>query len=142
MTNECKIVNKGTNAGGSKTTFNGSNYEDLTRCDSEIIKLGFEKNIEFYNKDLKNSQESIYYEGDFLDGEKEEITIVILFQRSFKPYMKKYFEINTYYNPDEAYLIKIKNKFVLKILEKKSQNVNGSNDVKLRAGLLFVKNMN
>ena len=56
MTNECKIVNKGTNAGGSKTTFNGSNYEDLTRCDSEIIKLGFEKNIEFYNKDLKNSQ--------------------------------------------------------------------------------------
>jgi hypothetical protein len=49
-------------------------------------------------------------------------------------YFKKNFNIDTYKEPDEGYLIIKDNKYNLKILEKKNQNVAGSVDEKLKTG--------
>lgn len=49
--------------------------------------------------------------------------------------MKFNYDINLFRNPDEAYIIELNNdKTIIKILEKKEQNVEGSIEIKLLSG--------
>jgi hypothetical protein len=49
-------------------------------------------------------------------------------------YFREKFNIFTYKEPDESYIINKNNIYKLKILEKKNQNVNGSVEEKLKTG--------
>ena len=51
-----------------------------------------------------------------------------------KIYFKIKFNIQLFRNPDEVFIIETKNKYYVKILEKKEQHVNGSVETKLWAG--------
>ncbi len=81
----------------------------------------------------KNNRKGIYYEYN-----DDNINIIYFKKNSFKLYFEKEFNIITYRQPDEAYLIKSKinndNNYILKILEKKNQNVDGSVEDKLKTG--------
>lgn len=115
------IVNKGTGAGGAKTNYNGLSFEDKTSIEPHLDKC--------IKKEIKiNKRKGFYYENNniiyFTKGCKN----------GFKLYFEKEFNIITYRQPDEAYLIKKDDKYILKILEKKNQNVDGSVEDKLKTG--------
>jgi hypothetical protein len=119
-----KIINKGTGAGGSKTNYNGLSFEEKTSIEHNLDKLKYVK------KEIKiNKSKGYYYQ--YI---KDNINIIYLKKNSFKLYFQKEFNITTYRQPDEAYLIKNDNKYILKILEKKNQNVEGSVEEKLKTG--------
>ena len=62
-------------------------------------------------------------------------TIVFVLQNGLKTYMKHTYNIELFRCPDEAYIIEYKTgKKVIKILEKKEQNVEGSVETKLWSG--------
>jgi hypothetical protein len=119
--------NKGTGAGGSKTNYNGLNFEEKTSIEHNLDKLKYIK------KEIKiNKRKGYYYQNDNINNN------IIYFTKScknsFKLYFEKEFKIITYRQPDEAYLIKQDNNYILKILEKKNQNVEGSVEDKLKTG--------
>jgi hypothetical protein len=122
-----RIINKGTGAGGANTTYNGLSFEDKTSIENNLDKLKYIK------KDIKiNKRKGYYYE--YI---KDNINIIYFTKgckNSFKLYFEKEFKITTYRQPDEAYLIKQDDKYILKILEKKNQNVEGSVEDKLKTG--------
>jgi hypothetical protein len=119
-----KQINKGTGAGGSKTNYNGLNFEEKTSIEPHLDKYKYvKKNIKIKNR------KGIYYECN-----KDNKNIIYFKKNGFKLYFEKTFSINTYKQPDEAYLIKQDNKYILKILEKKNQNVEGSVEDKLKTG--------
>ena len=63
------------------------------------------------------------------------MTIIFVLQNGLKTYMKQNYDIDLFRCPDEAYIIEYKNgKKVIKILEKKEQNVAGSVETKLWSG--------
>ena len=51
-----------------------------------------------------------------------------------KKYFKKNLNIDIYKNPDEAFVIIQNDEYIIKILEKKNQNVEGSVEDKLKTG--------
>ncbi len=122
-----KIINKGTGAGGAKTNHNGLDFEDKTSIENDLEKLKYVK------KEIKiNKRKGYYYQST-----KDNVDIIYFTKgckNSFKLYFEKEFNIITYRQPDEAYLIKTDNKYILKILEKKNQNVEGSVEEKLKTG--------
>ena len=118
-----KIVNKGTGAGGFKTTINGNHFEENTNNLKRLSEQGYKKH--FLNKKGTNF---------YLEKKTSNKQIIFLLQNNFKIFMKKEYKINVFRSPDEAYLIKYKNKNILKILEKKEQSVEGSVETKLWAG--------
>ena len=60
---------------------------------------------------------------------------MFVLQNGFKMYMKNKYNIELFRCPDEAYIIEYTNgKKVIKILEKKEQNVEGSVETKLWSG--------
>ena len=62
----------------------------------------------------------------------EDKTIIFTSQNGLKLYMKNKYDIELFRNPDEAYIIEYNTgKKIIKILEKKSQNVEGSAETKL-----------
>jgi hypothetical protein len=122
-----KIINKGTGAGGAKTNYNGLSFEEKTSIEhtldkSKYIKkeLKIKKSKGYYYQYIKDNIDIIYFTKGCKNG--------------FKLYFQKEFNITTYRQPDEAYLIKNDNKYILKILEKKNQNVEGSVEEKLKTG--------
>jgi len=119
-----KIVNKGTGAGGYKTNFNGKKFEEYTNNESRLLENGYIKTV--YNKNTF---------GYYLSKKTEDpsSSIVFVLQDGFKPYMKKTFDIDISFKPDEAYIITHSGKTTIKILEKKNQNCEGSVDTKLVA---------
>lgn len=120
-----KIINKGTGAGGSKTTKNGNNFESKTDNHKLLInKYG----------SIKLNKKSVYVE--YIRANKK---ITCIKQQDFINYMKIKYNIMSYRKPDEAYIIEHDNKKILLILEKKNQNVNGSVDIKLWASPSFKK---
>jgi hypothetical protein len=121
-----KQINKGTGAGGSMTTKNGSKFEKFTSIEPTLEKNNFTKVI--FNK---KSKDGYYYE-----YENENTKILYFKQNGLHKYMKDKFDIDIYRKPDEAYLIYDKNKsiYTLKILEKKNQNTEGSVEDKLKTG--------
>jgi hypothetical protein len=124
MSSNKKTINKGTGAGGAKTNYNGLNFEEKTSIEPKLDELKYiKKNIKIKNR------KGYYYEYN------NDTTNIIYFKKSsFKLYFEKEFNIITYKQPDEAYLIKKNNEYILKILEKKNQNVEGSVEDKLKTG--------
>lgn len=55
-------------------------------------------------------------------------------QKKFKKFMKSRYGVDVFRWPDEAYVFERNGKVIVKILEKKAQNVNGSVETKLWSG--------
>jgi hypothetical protein len=119
------LINKGTGAGGAKTTLNGLSFEEKTSIEPKLTEYKYEK------KEIKiKKRKGVYYE-----YKEDNINIIYFKKNAFKLYFEKMFKIETYRQPDEAYLIKNSdNNYTLKILEKKNQNVEGSVEDKLKTG--------
>jgi len=115
--------NKGIGAGGSKTNLNGLAFEEKTSIENKLLK-------ENYTKHILNKTKFGYYFEKTIDNTK----IIYFKQSGFKCYFKKMFSIDCYKCPDEAFLIINDDKYYLKILEKKNQNVEGSVEEKLKTG--------
>jgi hypothetical protein len=125
-----KIKNKGTGAGGANTNLYGKSFEEKTANKTRLIKSGFE---EFKIPGHKGKND-IYLKKDTSDG-----SIIYLSQGGLKSYFKWKFSVELFRAPDEAYLIQKGETYILKILEKKNQNVEGSVDTKLLAGPSFIR---
>jgi len=121
------IVNKGTGAGGVNTNYYGKQFEEKTNNQIMLLNNGYIKNN--FIKKLKKINN--YY----LFKIYEDKTIIFVSQYNFKIYMMQHYGINVFRYPDEAYIIEFNTgKKVIKILEKKEQNVNGSVETKLWGG--------
>jgi hypothetical protein len=121
------IINKGTGAGGANTNNYGKKFEEKTNNQQRLLEMGYAKNS--FTKKPKNSYD--YY----LSKTIEDKTIVFVLQNGLKMYMKNKYNIDLFRCPDEAYIIEYTSGIkVIKILEKKEQNVNGSVETKLWSG--------
>jgi hypothetical protein len=116
-----KIINRGTGAGGANTNKTGKPFEENTDNLKRMIEHGFAKQKSWLSKQF------------------EDRTVVIVKQHGLKQYAKHKYGIDDIYRcPDEAYIIEYATgKKVIKILEKKMQNVEGSVETKLYAGPLL-----
>jgi CDP-glycerol glycerophosphotransferase (TagB/SpsB family) len=121
------IINKGTGAGGANTNLYGKRFEDKTNNQSRLLDAGYTK------CGITKNPKKIY---DFyLSKTFDDKTVVFVSQSGLKLYMKHKYNIDLFRCPDEAYIIEYKNgKKVLKVLEKKEQNVDGSVETKLWSG--------
>jgi hypothetical protein len=115
-------TNKGTGAGGKNTNVNGKSFEDKTDNKKRLLKIGYKESI--INAKKEKSKYNFYLEKD---------NMVYVTQNGFKTFCKKNYNIDAIRNPDEAYIIKKDNKTIIKILEKKAQNMEGSVETKLWA---------
>ena len=121
------IVNKGTGAGGSNTNYYGKLFEEKTNNEKRLLEMGYVKNS--FTKKPKKAYD--YY----LSKTFEDRTVVFVLQNGLKMFMKNKYNIELFRCPDEAYIIEYNNgKKVIKILEKKEQNVEGSVETKLWSG--------
>ena len=121
------IINNGTGAGGANTNYNVKNFEEKTNNETRLLEQGFIKNS-FTEKSKKVYD---YY----LSKTLEDKTIVFVLQSGLKNYMKNKYNIDLFRCPDEAYIIEYTSgRKVIKILEKKEQNVEGSVETKLWSG--------
>jgi hypothetical protein len=121
-------INKGTGAGGANTNYYGKKFEDKTNNQERLLKEGYVKNS---FKKIRSSKTYDYYLSKTFDDK----TVIFVLQNGLKTYMKKKYDIELFRCPDEAYIIEYNNgKKVIKILEKKEQNVEGSVETKLWSG--------
>ena len=121
------LSNKGTGAGGANTNYYGKKFEEKTNNEQRLLEIGYVK-ISFTKKPKKAYD---YY----LSKTYETKTIVFVLQNGLKMYMKNKYNIDLFRCPDEAYIIEYNNgRKVIKILEKKEQNVEGSVETKLWSG--------
>ncbi len=119
------VINRGTSGGGANTNLNGSEFEEKTSIEKHLDKFNYVK------KEIYNNNNKTYYYYQYLN---DYINIIYFKKNSFKLYFKKEFNIKIDKQPDEAYLIKIEDTYILKILEKKFQKGKGSVDEKLKTG--------
>lgn len=118
------IINKGTGAGGENTNYYGKKFEEKTNNESRLLEMG-------YIKDSFSKKTYDYY----LSKTFEDKNIIFVLQNGLKKYMKNKYNIDLFRCPDEAYIIEYTaGRKVIKILEKKEQNVSGSVETKLWAG--------
>ena len=121
------IINKGTGAGGANTNLYGKKFEEKTNNQTRLLDAGYTKD----SFTIKPKKAYDYY----LSKTLEDKTIIFVLQNGLKVYMKKKYNIDLFRCPDEAYIIEYNNgKKVIKILEKKEQNVEGSVETKLWSG--------
>lgn len=121
------LKNKGSGAGGFKTNENGKKFEEITNNEMRLLSQGFTKT--FMNKNKYG-----YYLSKKFEEQSSCSEIVFVLQGGLIDYMKHVFEITLFRNPDEAYIIRRPGeKTVIKILEKKNQNGQGSVETKLWA---------
>ena len=124
---EPNIINKGTGAGGANTNYYGKKFEEKTNNQTRLLNDGYIKNS--FTQKSKN----LY--NFYLSKIFEDKTIIFVLQNGLKMYMKNKYNIELYRCPDEAYIIEYNTgKIVIKILEKKEQNVEGSVETKLWSG--------
>lgn len=127
LNTQVPIINKGTGAGGVNTNYYGKKFEEKTNNQQRLLTLGYIKNS-FTQKPKKAYD---YY----LAKTFETKTIVFVLQNGLKTYMKNKYNITMFRCPDEAYIIEYTSgRKVIKILEKKEQNVEGSVETKLWSG--------
>ena len=120
------IANKGTGAGGANTNYYGKKFEEKTNNLTRLLDDGY---IE--NSFTKKQKKAYNY---YLSKTFEDKIIIFVLQNGLKMYMKNKYKIQLFRCPDEAYIIEYNTgKKVIKILEKKEQNVNGSVETKLWA---------
>jgi len=121
------IINKGTGAGGANTNYYGKKFEEKTNNQQRLLEMGYIKNS--FTKKPKKAYD--YY----LSKTFEDKTIVFVLQNGLKMYMKNKYNIDLFRCPDEAYIIEYTSgRKIIKILEKKEQNVEGSVETKLWSG--------
>ena len=117
--------NKGTGAGGANTNKNGKKFEEKTSNRERLLEMGFIENVT-----QKYNQRFVYF-----NKRMEEYSIVFLEQGDLQKYIKHNYNLDLFRNPDEAYIIEYNDgRKVIKILEKKTQNVEGSVETKLWSG--------
>jgi hypothetical protein len=122
-----ELSNKGTGAGGAKTNYYGKKFEDKTNNEERLLNDGYIKHS-FTQKPKKAYD---YYLSKTLEDKK----IVFVLQNGLKMYMKNKYNLELFRCPDEAYIIEYTTgRKVIKILEKKEQNVEGSVETKLWSG--------
>lgn len=124
--------NRGTGAGGANCTKNGAKFEKITSIEHYLKCNNFKQ----HRIDKKFKGKYDYYFKKIID---EDTDIVYLTQTGLKTYFKFIFDIELCRNPDEAFLIRNEDEYILKILEKKNQNVAGSVDVKLCTAKYFIE---
>jgi hypothetical protein len=125
-----QIINKGNGAGGSNTNFHGKQFEEKTNNEKRLLKQGYKKNT----IDTKTKRKKKY--NYCLSKTLKDRKIIFVLHNGFKIYMKTEYGIDMFRCPDEAYIIQYNTGIiVIKILEKKEQNVEGSVENKLWAGL-------
>jgi len=112
-------------AGGANTNLYGKAFEAKTDNYARLLESGYKTN-NFSKKSKKNA--------DYLSSNMEDKTIIFTSQNGLKLYMKNKYDIELFRNPDEAYIIEKNGKYIIKILEKKAQNVEGSVETKLWSG--------
>lgn len=121
------LVNKGTGAGGANTNLYGKKFEEKTNNQTRLFENGYTRHS-FTQKPKKAYD---YY----LSKTFEDKTIIFVLQNGLKMYMKHKYNIELFRCPDEAYIIEYNTgKKIIKILEKKEQNVEGSVETKLWSG--------
>ena len=126
------IINRGTGAGGANTNKSGKSFEQKTENETRLLQVGFVK-----KSIIKKSKAKCNY---YLEKrESDTSSIVYLTQGALKLYFKTFFAIEMHRCPDEAYLFQKGERYTLKVLEKKNQNVPGSVDTKLMAGNGFIR---
>ena len=135
MSSKKPIINKGTGAGGSNTTLYGKKFEDKTNNQSRLLEMGYIE-MGYIKNGTKKTKNGTKKNETYLSKTFEDKTVVFVLQNGLKTYMKKKYNIDTLFRcPDEAYIIEYTSgRKVLKILEKKEQNVEGSVETKLWAG--------
>jgi hypothetical protein len=114
--------NKGTGAGGANTTKTGMKFEHITDNEEFLLNKNFKKIM---------ITKTHYY----LINQSDNVNILWFKQNSFVKYIKSKYNIDVYRKPDEAFIIEdsSKDKVIIKIIEKKNQNVDGSVETKLYA---------
>jgi hypothetical protein len=124
------IVNKGTGAGGANTNYHGKKFEEHTNNESRLLAQGYiAQSISSHPK--KTSER-------YLSKTFDNKTITFVQQSGLKHFMKRSYNIEACRCPDEAYIIEYNTgRRVIKILEKKEQNVEGSVIDKLLSGPSF-----
>lgn len=121
------LINKGTGAGGANTNYFGKKFEDKTNNQLRLLDIGYIK-----NSFTKNPKKIYDY---CLSKTFDDKTVTFVLQNGLKIYMKHKYNIDLFRCPDEAYIIEYNTgKKVIKILEKKEQNVDGSVETKLWSG--------
>lgn len=119
-----EITNKGTGAGGANTNYYGKKFEEKTNNQQRLLDNGYI--LHNFTKKNKNTY------GYYLSKTFHDKTIIFVLQSGLKMYMKEKYNIDLFRYPDEAYIIEYNNgRKVIKILEKKEQNVEGSVEIKL-----------
>ena len=98
-------ITKGIGAGGKNTNLFGKTFEQSTNIENNLYNLGF-------TKITMNKTKFGYYL-------YKQNKIIYLTQNSMKIYFKIKFNIQLFRNPDEVFIIETKNKYYVKILEKK-----------------------
>ncbi len=115
--------NKGNGAGGKNTNINGKKFEEKTNNEYNLIEEGYIINYYSESKNKYNYYLSKHYENK---------TIYYTLQHGFKKFIKYKYNIDIFRCPDEAYIIEMNNgDKIIKILEKKEQNKEGSIETKL-----------
>lgn len=112
-----QIKNKGSCAGEKNTNKNGLSFECSTNN---------ERNLQDFAKITLCGSKKQYYLSKPFDDKK----VKFFSQQSFKTYVKNKYDIQLFRKPDEEYIIE-NGKTLVKILEKKTQNVEGSVETKL-----------
>ena len=121
-------INRGTGAGGANTNLFGKKFEEKTNNENRLIADGFTK---AWPETIKKPKKHECYLKKTLDDR----TIYFVLQTGLKTFSKNKYDIELFRCPDEAYIIEYKSgRKVIKILEKKEQNVEGSVETKLWAG--------
>jgi hypothetical protein len=125
--NSLAFINKGSGAGGANTNFYGKKFEEKTNNQQRLLEIGYTKNS--FTKKPKKAYD--YY----LSQTFEDKNVVFVLQNGLKIYMKNKYNIDLFRCPDEAYIIEYTcGRKIIKILEKKEQNVEGSVETKLWSG--------
>jgi hypothetical protein len=121
---ELTVMNKGIGAGGVNTNYFGKMFEEKTNNRQRLLEIGYTK-YSFTKKAYDN----------YLSKTFENKTVVFVSQNGLKTFMKNKYNIDLFRCPDEAYIIEYASgRKVIKILEKKEQNVDGSVETKLWSG--------
>jgi hypothetical protein len=121
-------VNRAAGAGGANTNLFGKKFEDKTNNEARLLADGFTK---AWPATIKKPKKHECYLQKVLDDR----TIYFVLQTGLKTLIKHKYDIELFRCSDEAYIIEYKSgRKVIKILEKKEQNVEGSVETKLWAG--------
>lgn len=127
---EVKVTKK--TPGGANTTKSGKEFENKTDSSTRLLSKGFVKTKILPKSKAKSN---IYLSKKI----NEDVEIMFFQQESLKSYLKNKFDLDIYRKPDECFLIKNKDKYTLRILEKKNQTSEGSVDNKLYVGKYFIE---